>query len=125
MSSDAERESPKASGRKEDRVSVSMPVNLANAPCYTRDVSATGVFLEANAPFVAGDKINFSIEFDSPGGKLILKCNGEIVRVEERNGKAGVAVKIVDSIMESAEGSIDLNSNINFLSSAAKKVATP
>jgi hypothetical protein len=79
------------------------------------------VFLESNSSFVAGDPIDFAIEFDSPGGKLILKCNGEIIRVEDRNGKVGVAVKIVESVMESAEGSIYMNSSINVLSSTARK----
>jgi hypothetical protein len=117
-----EGEELRKDGRKEDRVPVSLPVNLGNADCITRDVSASGVFLESNGSFVAGERIDFAIEFDSPGGKLILKCNGEIVRVEDRNGKVGVAVKIVDSVMESAEGSIYMNSSINVLTSSARKV---
>jgi hypothetical protein len=108
--------------RREDRVPVTLAVNIANTECVTRDVSASGVFLESNASFVAGDRIDFAIEFDSPGGKLMLKCNGEIVRVEDRNGKMGVAVKIVESVMESAEGSIIMNSNINVLSTSAQKI---
>lgn len=106
--------------RKEDRVPVSLPVNVANADCITRDVSASGVFLETNSSFSAGDRIDFAIEFDSPGGKLMLKCNGQIVRVEDRNGKLGVAVKIVESVMESAEGKIYMESSINVLSSTCK-----
>ena len=104
--------------RREDRVSVSLPVSLGDTDCITRDVSASGVFLESNASFVAGERVDFAIEFDSPGGKLMLKCNGEIVRVEERNGKVGVAVKIVESVMESAEGKIYMESSINVLSSS-------
>jgi hypothetical protein len=34
----------------------------------------------------------------------------------------GVAVKIVESVMESAEGSIIMNSNINVLSTSAQKI---
>lgn len=88
--------------RKEERVPVSLPVSLPNIECVTRDVSASGVFFEANTSFNVGEMIDFAIEFDSPGGKLMLKCNGEIVRVEDRNGKVGVAVRIGESVMESA-----------------------
>ena len=105
--------------RNEDRVTVSLPVNIVYADCFTRDISASAVFLEANATFNEGEKVDFAIEFDSPGGKLILKCNGEIIRVEKRSGKIGIAVKIVESVMESDEGSIFTHSN-NVLLSTCK-----
>jgi hypothetical protein len=85
--------------RRENRVPASLPVSIANDHCLTRDVSASGVFLEANSSFNKGDRVDFSIEFDSPGGKLTLKCAGEVVRLEKRNGKIGVAVKIINSVM--------------------------
>ena len=104
--------------RKEDRVAVSLHVDLANTESVTRDVSASGVFIETNSTFTAGENLDFAIEFDSPGGKLFLKCNGVIVRVEDRNGKLGVGVKIIDSVMESAEGKIYMEAGINVLSSS-------
>lgn len=88
--------------RKEERIPVSLPVSMAQADCYTRDVSASGVFFEVNTPLNLGERIDFAIEFDNLGGKLMLKCIGEIIRVENRDGKVGVAVKIVQSVMESA-----------------------
>jgi hypothetical protein len=87
--------------RQDDRVPVSLPVSIGNADCVTRDVSATGVFFETSSTFNVGEQIEFAIEFDSPGGKLLLQCNGQIVRVEDRNGKVGVGVKIVNSVMQS------------------------
>jgi hypothetical protein len=105
--------------RKDERLAVSLPVTTSNGECTTRDVSASGMFLESNSSFVAGEFVDFSIEFEGPGGGLMLKCNGEIVRVEDRDGKIGVAVKIVHSVMESVEGTIFMGSNINVLSSSA------
>jgi len=48
-----------------------------------------------------GSKIIFAIELDgSQGEKLELRSRGEIVRIEHRAGKVGVAVKIVASKLE-------------------------
>jgi len=105
--------------RKDERLAVSLPVSTPNGECTTRDVSASGMYLESNKTFVAGEFVDFSIEFEGPSGGLMLKCNGEIVRIEDRNGKIGVAVKIVHSVMESVEGKIFMESNINVLSSSA------
>lgn len=87
--------------RKEERVAVSLPVSMANKAVLTRDISPSGVYFETNTPLVLGEKIGFVIEFSNVGDNLILKCNGEIVRVENRNSKVGVAVKILKSVMES------------------------
>ena len=87
--------------RKEERVAVSLPVSMANTVEVTRDISPSGVYFEANTPFVLGERIGFVIEFSDLGDNLMLKCNGEIVRVENRNSKVGVAVKILESVMES------------------------
>ena len=68
--------------RKEYRVTVSLSACLADTKCTTRDVSATGVYFKLTGTFDIGERVDFVIEFDSPGGILILKCNGTIVRVE-------------------------------------------
>jgi len=89
---------PKKKLREENRVSVTLPVSLANDIYLTRDVSASGVFIEVDSSFNKGERVDFVIEFDSPGGKLFLKCIGKVIRLEKRNG---VAIKIVNSVMES------------------------
>ena len=105
--------------RQEDRVTVSLPVDISHVGCITRDLSSSAVFLEMNASFNTGEKVGFAIDLDSPGGKLVLKCTGEVVRIERRDGKIGAAVKIVESVMESAGVSIITESN-NVLSSSCK-----
>ena len=87
--------------RKEERMSVMRPVRLDRAAGLTRNISASGVFFEADADYALGSKIIFAIELDGPQGqKLELITRGEIVRVEPRGGKVGVAVKIVASKLE-------------------------
>ena len=87
--------------RNAERVAVSLPISMANTAEVTCDICPSGVYFEANASFVLGERIEFDIEFSNLGDNLMLKCKGEIVRVENRNSKVGVAVKILESVMES------------------------
>ena len=88
--------------RNEERVAATRPVKLGRGTGVTRNVSASGVFFETDVNYAPGSEINFSIEIDGPGGKMMFKCQGQIVRVERRDGKAGVAARIVASTLESA-----------------------
>ena len=92
--------------RREERVPAVLPVSLGNAEGATCDVSASGMFFETSATFSKGDEIDFSVEFDAPDGKRILKCRGNIVRTVVRGDRLGVAVKILESTMEAGEGSV-------------------
>ena len=88
--------------RGERRVLTALSVNLGNAKGVTRDVSASGIFFETDASYGLGNLISFTVEFDAPGGKLLLRCRGDIVRIEPRGTQVGVAVKIIESTMELA-----------------------
>lgn len=85
--------------RTEERIACTHPVDLGNTKGVTRDISASGIYFETNASYAPGNRINFTVEFDSPAGKLMLKCDGEIIRVEPRGGEVGVAVKIIESVL--------------------------
>ncbi len=85
---------------REERVRTALPVHLDQGTGITRDVSASGVFFETDASYRLGSEISFSIELDGPGGKMMLRCQGQIVRVEQRDGKVGVAAKIIESRLE-------------------------
>jgi hypothetical protein len=88
--------------RREARIPAARPVELESGIGITQNVSASGVFFETDLDHAEGSKINFAIELDGPQGKkLMLRCYGEIVRVERRDGKVGVAAKIVASKLES------------------------
>lgn len=85
--------------RHEERVNAVLPVLLGNIVGMTRDVSASGMFFETSATLAPGEKISFTVEFDTPGGKRILKCLGDVVRTEIRDPVVGVAVRIIESTM--------------------------
>ena len=62
----------------------------------------SAVFFETDMGYVQGSVIIFAIELDGPAEKkLLLEYRGMIVRVERRDGKVGVAAKIVGSKIES------------------------
>ena len=107
--------------RREERIPASLPVKTHMGVCLSRDISASAVFIESSSSFNIGDEVKFEIEFDSPSGKLIFKCSGGVVRVEDREGKFGAAVKVIESVMESSEFSI-LTDSIKVLSLACKSV---
>ena len=87
--------------RKGQRISTALPVFLKNAEGITRDVSASGVFFWTSESICApGELIRFSVELKRPEGRVKLKCQGDVVRTEPRNGEMGVAVKITESAFE-------------------------
>lgn len=77
-----------------------LPVKLADALGTTRDVSAGGVYFEIDSNIVVGSDISFEIALDAPGGPMTLRCNGQVVRIDQKDGRTGVAVRMTDSGLE-------------------------
>ena len=87
--------------RRGQRIHTALPVILKNAQGVTRDVSASGVyFWTSEINCTPGDLISFSVELMRPKGRMMLKCQGDVVRTEPRATEIGVAVNIVESAME-------------------------
>ena len=99
---------------REERVTAALPVSLDRGTGTTRDVSASGVFFETDVNYATGSEISFAIELNGPAGKLMLKCQGQIVRVEDRGGKvearAGLAHRLLQrgTVGHPVEGSDEL-----------------
>jgi len=87
--------------RSQERVNVGLPVQLETGKGRTWNISASGIYFETDAELVQGSPINLQVEFNSPGGKLALKVQGSVVRIEQLGGKIGVAVSITESVLES------------------------
>jgi len=77
--------------RQSSRYRLELHLELDSARGQTRDVSASGAFLEFDEPFAPGAVVSFALVF---GGSLRVRCEGDVVRVEARGGKVGVAVAI-------------------------------
>jgi hypothetical protein len=96
-----------AEARGSLRVGAAVPVRIAgSASATTRDISPTGVYFVGQADPRVGEIMRFTLEFDDPSkasGKLLLACTGSVVRVEDLDGRSGVAVAITDSRLERME----------------------
>jgi hypothetical protein len=71
-------------------------IGLKDGKGITRDFSSTGIFFETDKSFTQGQPIEFMIVLENvdPDRLVHVKCQGEIVRVEEKGRKIGVAVAI-------------------------------
>lgn len=87
--------------RSQERVNVALPVHLEAGEGRTWNISASGIYFETDAALAEGSSISLQVEFNSPGGKLALKVQGSVVRIEQLDGKIGVAVSVADSVLES------------------------
>ena len=88
--------------RKGERIAAALSVNVGGAKGVTRDVSASGIFFETEASYALGNLVNFTVDFNASGDKMLLKGRGAIVRLEQKGARVGVAVKIMESTMEMA-----------------------
>ena len=78
-----------------------MPVILPNATGVTRDLSTSGVFFWTQVGgLAAGNRISFAVQIRRPAGRMRLICRGDIVRTERYDAMVGVAVRILESVME-------------------------
>lgn len=86
--------------RTEERVAAELPVNLGTATGTTRDVSVSGVYFEVDATYALGSGVEFEVTLETPGGRMLMKCRGDIVRIEPRDKRVGVAVRLTESKLE-------------------------
>lgn len=87
--------------RRRTRVSSELPTCVNGVQGVTRDISANGLFIVQNDQQEMGSRIEFWVDLDTPGGKLKLYCEGEVVRVEKMEGRFGIGVKILSQVIKS------------------------
>ena len=86
--------------RQASRIRVELPVEVMlpdqseTRSGITQDVSASGMFYETEhvLPLGAPIRVVLPLEWGLPEVSLRVLCEGRVVRVESREGKAGVAV---------------------------------
>lgn len=83
--------------RRQERVGAALPVKAGRALGVTRDVSASGMFLETDTSYTVGSAVNIALSLATPWGKVMVQSRGKIVRLERHDKKIGVAVQFIDS----------------------------
>ena len=97
------RHVPTADERAEHRFLTVLAIDVDGSPGWTKDVSATGVYFEANAPRALGSTVKLLLEVTISGEKLKLLCEGEVVRIDQKaHGKVGLAARLRSSVLASA-----------------------
>jgi hypothetical protein len=82
-------------GRQEERFDTTLTVRLERGSAVTRNVSANGIYFLTDVAFEVGANVSFALDFQNlPGGPLQVNCIARVVRIEERDGKQGVAAAI-------------------------------
>jgi hypothetical protein len=91
------------------RLKTKIPVAFAAGKGITRDVSTTGIYFETDQSFKTGQPIMFTLNMEhiDASGAVLMKCFGEIVRVEENGKKIGVAATISSYSFETLAPSTD------------------
>jgi hypothetical protein len=82
--------------RHDERIEVALPVVFDNgATGISCNVSASGIYIESEDQIPLGSPIGLTIEFDAqPGGRVRMRCDASILRVEEKDGRRGIAAAI-------------------------------
>lgn len=93
--------------RSANRVPSKLPVEIDGIPGLTKNVSATGVYLETTADQVPGSRVHFVVDVVVNGENLKMVCAGEVTRVEHKMGIVGVAVKLTSSFFTDTDHSED------------------
>ena len=87
--------------QRADRVASRMPVHVTcknqMVDGVTSNISTSGVYFEVDLDQDTGSQIEFVIDLDTPGGPIHLHCIGEVVRVDNKDGKKGFATRIIKS----------------------------
>ena len=79
---------------------LALPATLGGLRGVTRDLNASGVYLEVDSPVVLGSRAELVVELMSPF--TAVRCEGRVVRVEFDGSRYGVAIAIDDVEIEIA-----------------------
>lgn len=88
--------------RVNPRERLALPLKLADgARAVTRDISATGLYFEMAGAHLISGPVDFELQL--PEVSMKFTSSGEIVRVELKDGRTGVAVRLIDPRLETMD----------------------
>ena len=85
------------------RFDSTMPVQIAGQPGQTQNISATGVYFESATRAEIGSLVNFTLEYRMGGELQRIVCEGRVVRVDDRDGRIGIAARMAAPFFETTE----------------------
>ena len=82
------------------RFDTALPVSLEGGAGRTHNVSAHGIYFETDVQQRVGSFVNLTVEFTLHGRTHRLLCEGKVLRVDDRDGRVGVAARLVSPFFE-------------------------
>jgi len=92
----------KTTERGAERLESELPLTHGRSHTVTKNISATGVFFVTDEVQTPGSTISFTVEVVVDGERFNLVCEGQVVRVEQVDGRLGIAAKLSSSFIEAA-----------------------
>lgn len=82
--------------RRHDRHQVQLPVQMVCGDGHTRDMSVSGAYIEAPVfDIPVGEEFTFTVTFGrGEGASWSLRCEGLVIRIENKGDRVGVAASI-------------------------------
>jgi hypothetical protein len=98
-----------ASGDQRDaaRFVTCLPIEIEGAPGCTRDISDTGAYVETEAIRDFGPMVELTLSYRAQGAWRTVRCDAQVVRVEARGDRLGIAVRLAAPLFDDGE-TIDL-----------------
>jgi hypothetical protein len=84
--------------RVDSRETLALPLKMGEHPAVTRDISASGMYLEMSGRHELCGPLLF--EMDLADARIRFCAEGEIVRIEHSEGKTGVAVRLLSARLQ-------------------------
>lgn len=84
--------------KRSARKVVQLPISMKGESGVTRDISVSGMFIVQDRQQEIGSRIEFTIDLDTPMGKIQLCCEGEVTRTEKifgSDGRVGIGIRIL------------------------------
>ena len=94
-----------------DRFDTELPVEIGGIQGLSRNISASGIYFETEMAQEPGSRVHFTVEVNVRGEKVKLVCEGEVVRVDRKDGTLGIAAKFMNSFFADVAEVIDVNSS--------------
>jgi len=94
---------PAPSQRSADRFDTKLPIEIDGVQSLTRNISATGMYIDTYTHQTPGSRVHFTVEVVVRGQNLKLVCEGEVVRVDQKGDTTGVAIKLDKSFFSDIE----------------------
>jgi hypothetical protein len=77
------------------RFETALAVDVEGLSARTRNISATGVYLETDVDLPLGSLLNLNFEFTHGARTHWFACEGKVVRVAHADGQSGVAARLL------------------------------